>query len=64
MTRYARAPDGGYRIHVTINVDGTWSYEEEGQLQIPGNDDLFHHTDRNTLTLVASPTRNPLARAT
>jgi len=53
-----------YRIHVTINSDGTWSYEEEGQLQIPGNDDLFHHTDRNTLTLVASPTPNPLARAT
>jgi hypothetical protein len=53
-----------YRIHVTINNDGTWSYEEEGQMQIPGNADLFHHTDRNTLTLVASPTPNPLARAT
>ena len=52
-----------YRIHVTINNDGTWSYEEEGQMQIPGNADLFHHTDRNTLTLVASPTPNPLARA-
>jgi hypothetical protein len=53
-----------YRIHVTINIDGTWSYEEEGQLQIPGNAGLFHHTDRNTLSLVASPTPNPLARAT
>ena len=53
-----------YRIHVTINTDGTWSYEEEGQLQIPGDADLFHHTDRNTLTLVASPTPNPLARST
>jgi hypothetical protein len=53
-----------YRIHVTLNIDGTWSYEEEGQMQIPGNADLFHHTDRNTLTLVASPTPNPLARAT
>jgi hypothetical protein len=53
-----------YRIHVTINVDGTWSYEEEGQMQIRGNADLFHHTDRNTLTLVASPTPNPLSRAT
>jgi hypothetical protein len=52
-----------YRIRVTINVDGTWSYEEEGQLQIPGSADLFHHTDRNTLTLIASPTPNPLARA-
>jgi hypothetical protein len=53
----------GYRIHVTINIDGTWSYEEEGQLQIPGNADLFRHTDRNTLTLIASPRPNPLARA-
>ena len=44
------------------NIDGTWSYEEEGQLQIPGNAGLFHHTDRSTLTLVASPTPNPLAR--
>jgi hypothetical protein len=52
-----------YRIHVTINSDGTWSYEEEGQLQIPGTAELFHHTDRNTLTLVAPPTPNPLARS-
>ena len=28
-----------YRIHVTINDDGTWSYEEEGVLQIPGRED-------------------------
>jgi hypothetical protein len=53
-----------YRIHVTINIDSSWSYEEEGQMQIPGNAELFHHTDRNTLTLVASPTPNPLARPT
>jgi hypothetical protein len=52
-----------YRIHVTINIDGPWSYEEEGRLQMPGNADLFRHTDRNTLTFIASPTPNPLARA-
>jgi hypothetical protein len=51
-----------YRIHVTVNADGTWSYEEEGLLQLPGADDLFHHIDRNTLTQVAPPTPNPLAR--
>jgi hypothetical protein len=50
-----------YRIHVTINDDGTWSYEEEGVLSIPGRDEPFHHIDRNTLHRVAEPTRNPLA---
>ena len=51
-----------YRIHVTLNADGTWSYEEEGLLQIPGNDELFRHIDRNTLTRIAPPIPNPLAR--
>jgi hypothetical protein len=50
-----------YRIHVTVNADGTWSYEEEGRLEIPGVDGLFSHTDRNTLTRIAAPTPNPLA---
>jgi hypothetical protein len=52
-----------YRIHVTIGADGTWSYEEEGVLQIPGRDDPFHHIDRNTLTRVGPPKLNPLALA-
>jgi hypothetical protein len=52
-----------YRVHVTVNEDGTWSYEEEGVLQIRGRDELFRHTDRNTLTRVAAPTPNPLAAA-
>lgn len=50
-----------YRIRVTINDDGTWSYEEEGLLRIPGVKDLVRHIDRNTLTMVAAPTPNPLA---
>ena len=53
-----------YRIMVTINADGTWSYEEEGQLQIPGVEGIVRHVDRNTLTRVASPTPNPMARLT
>ncbi len=50
-----------YRIHVTINDDGTWSYEEEGVLQIPDRPEPFSHIDRNTLTRVAAPQLNPLA---
>jgi hypothetical protein len=52
-----------YRIHVTVNDDGTWSYEEEGVLMIPGRDEPFSHIDRNTLRRIAAPTPNPLARA-
>src|SRR6202047_339325 len=52
-----------YRIHVTVNGDGTWSYEEEGVLQIPGREELFSHTDRNTLTKIGPPVLNPLAVA-
>jgi hypothetical protein len=51
-----------YRIHVTVNNDGTWSYEEEGVLTIPGRDEPFHHIDRNTLHKVAEAVPNPLAR--
>jgi hypothetical protein len=51
-----------YRVHVRVNDDGTWSYEEEGVMQIPDQDEPFHHIDRNTLTRVAAPSLNPLAR--
>ncbi len=50
-----------YRIHVTVHDDRTWSYEEEGVLEIPDRDEPFSHIDRNTLTRVAPPTLNPLA---
>ncbi len=52
-----------YRIHVTINDDGTWSYEEEAVLQIPGRNEPVRHVDRNTLTRIGPPELNPLARA-
>ena len=51
-----------FRIKVTINTDGTWSYDEDTVLMIRGKSDPFHHTDRNTLTKIAEPTPNPLAR--
>lgn len=51
-----------YRIHVTVHPDGTWSYEEEGVMQITGRDEPFRHIDRNTLHRIAAPTPNPLAQ--
>lgn len=50
-----------YRIKVSINPDGTWSYNEDTVMMIRGQTEPFHHTDRNTLTKVAEPTPNPLA---
>jgi hypothetical protein len=51
-----------YRIKVTINSDGTWSYDEDTVLMIKGKPEPFHHTDRNTLTRIAEPKPNPLAQ--
>jgi hypothetical protein len=51
-----------FRIRVTLHGDGTWGYEEDTVLMIRGQDEPFHHTDRNVLHKVAEPTPNPLAR--
>lgn len=51
-----------FRIKVTLNPDDTWSYDEDTVLMIKGKTEPFHHTDRNTLTRIAEPTPNPLAR--
>ncbi len=51
-----------FRIKVTINANDTWSYDEDTVLMIRGQTEPFHHTDRNTLTRIAAPTPNPLAR--
>jgi hypothetical protein len=51
-----------FRIRVEFNPDGTWTYTEDTVLQVLGLDQPFHHTDRNTLTRIADPTPNPLAR--
>ena len=50
-----------YRIKVTVNADGSWSYDSDTVMQIRGQDAPFHHTDRNTLTRVGEPVPNPLA---
>jgi hypothetical protein len=52
-----------YTITVTINADGTWSYEQDTILIIPGQAEPFHHTDRNTLHRIGAPTPNPMALA-
>lgn len=52
-----------FRIRVTINADGTWSYDEDTVMEVAGRAELFHHTDRNTLTRLAEPSPNPLAAA-
>jgi hypothetical protein len=51
-----------YRIKVSINADGTWSYDEDTVLMIRGKTEPFHHTDKNTLSKIGEPTPNPLAR--
>ncbi|HEY4175822.1 MAG TPA: heme-binding beta-barrel domain-containing protein [Kofleriaceae bacterium] len=51
-----------YTIQVTINADGSWSYEQDAVMEVRGRQDPFHHTDRNTLHRIADATPNPLAR--
>ena len=52
-----------YVITVTINTDGTWSYEQTTELMIPGQVEPFQHTDRNTLRKIGEPNLNPTAKA-
>jgi hypothetical protein len=48
-----------YKIEVTFNPDGTWSYALETMLALRGSQP-FAHTDHNTLTKIAEPKQNPL----
>ena len=41
-----------FELNVTINDDGSFTYEEDTQLQIKGQTDIFHHRDSNTLRRV------------
>jgi hypothetical protein len=52
-----------YRIRVTVNPDGTWSYDEDTVLEVLGRSEPFHHRDRNTLSKIADPTPNPRGRS-
>ena len=50
-----------YRIKVTINDDGSWGYEEDTVMMIRGQEEPFHHVDRNLLFKVSEPLPNPQA---
>lgn len=51
-----------FRLEITFNDDGTWSYVSDTMLAVRGQAEPFRHRDRNTLSKVAEPTPNPLAR--
>jgi hypothetical protein len=50
-----------FRIRITVNDDGTWSYEEHTGMRLPDREGLVDHVDRNTLRLIGGPIPNPLA---
>lgn len=51
-----------YRIVVTLDADGGWSYDEDTVLRVRGQAEPFHHTDRSTLVRTGEPRPNPLVR--
>lgn len=51
-----------YRIEVTFNPDGSWSYVLDTMLMVRGRTEAFAHRDVNTLIKVAEPTPNPMMR--
>jgi len=51
-----------FHIQIITHPDGTWSYVEDTVLRVLGQEEPFHHTDRNTLTKIAESTPNPLAQ--
>ena len=51
-----------FHIQVSINDDGTWSYEQDTVMKIKDQAELFHHVDNNTLHKIGGATPNPLAR--
>ena len=50
-----------FRMFVTVNDDGTWSYEEETDLVVEGSHDVIAHTDHNTLSRISRPVANPMS---
>ena len=41
-----------YELKITVHGADSFSYESDTQLKLKGQDDIFHHTDANTLTRV------------
>jgi hypothetical protein len=53
-----------YKIEVTFNPDGSWSYISDTILTVHGRPEPFLHRDRNTLVKVGEAKSNPLAQIT
>jgi len=49
-----------YRIDITFNDDGSWTYVTRTDLAVRGKVPPFDHRDTNTLRRVAPPVPNPL----
>jgi len=52
-----------YRIDISFNDDGSWTYVTRTDLAIRGKTPAFDHRDTNTLRRVAAPKANPLVGA-
>lgn len=50
-----------YRIDITFNADGSWTYVTRTDLAIRGQLPAFNHTDTNTLRRILRPRPNPMA---
>lgn len=48
-----------YRIEITFNPDGSWSYAQDTMLMVRGQGP-FQHRDVNTMVKVAEPRLNPV----
>jgi hypothetical protein len=53
-----------FRVRVTVNDDGTWSYEEHTALRLPDRQDLVDHIDRDTLRRIGDPDTEPASEST
>jgi hypothetical protein len=51
-----------YRIEISFNADGSWSYISDTMLTVRGRTEPFRHRDRNTLVKVADAAPNPLVQ--
>ncbi|MBW8812353.1 MAG: FABP family protein [Caulobacterales bacterium] len=51
-----------YRLEITFDADGGWSYVSDTMLAVRGAAAPFRHRDRNALVKVGEPTPNPLAQ--
>jgi hypothetical protein len=51
-----------YRIEITFNPNGSWSYVTDTRLTVRGRPEPFAHRDQNTLVKTKEAAPNPLAQ--